>query len=249
MWKNWIRMSRHVIVSDSWWFISKSLASNNFRQISIGLLVKTLGVWAWELSQESQVWAAFFVTRLELGRILPLFLPFLNIVCAKERTKQNVCLVSCTTYMCTCVNSVCVHVRMCGAIRPQASTQRAAEGKPQKAETLVQKKNMQSASAPRSPRTPTKAWSHILTAAPQRTLLSSRTRTFMYHLNTYPCFEETQKHTLPLFLQARGFKGELKVPIKRVNKPTYIWKKKHNNPKNRVWKPLFCLCFYPTQFL
>lgn len=90
MWKNWIRMSRHVIVSDSWWFISKSLASNNFRQISIGLLVKTLGVWAWELSQESQVWAAFFVTCQELGRILPLFLPFLNIVCAKERTKQNV---------------------------------------------------------------------------------------------------------------------------------------------------------------
>lgn len=132
MWKNWIRMSRHVIVSDSWWFISKSLASNNFRQISIGLLVKTLGVWAWELSQESQVWAAFFVTRLELGRILPLFLPFLNIVRAKERTKQNVCLVSCTTYMCTCANSVCVHVRMCGAIRPQASTQRAAEGKPPK---------------------------------------------------------------------------------------------------------------------
>lgn len=108
-----MRMSRHVIVSDSWWFISKSLASNNFRQISIGLLVKTLGVWAWALSQESQVWAAFFVTCLELGRILPLFLPFLNVLCAKERTKQNVCLVSCTPYMCICTHSFCVRVCMC----------------------------------------------------------------------------------------------------------------------------------------
>lgn len=56
----------------------------------------------------------FFVTCLELGRILPLSLPFLNIVCTKERTKQKVCLVSCTTHMCICasLNSFCVHVCM-----------------------------------------------------------------------------------------------------------------------------------------
>lgn len=59
-------MSRHVIVSDSWWFISKkSLASNNFRQISIGLLVKTLGVGVWGLSQRAK-FQDEFLSRLEL---------------------------------------------------------------------------------------------------------------------------------------------------------------------------------------
>lgn len=143
MWKNWIRMSRHVIVSDSWWFISKSLASNNFRQISIGLLVKTLGVWAWELSQESQVWAAFFVTCLQLSRIIPLSLPFLNMCVQKKGWTE--CVFGFMHHIYVYLRKFEFFLRacvcMCGAIWPQASTEKTAEGKPRKAETLVQKKN------------------------------------------------------------------------------------------------------------